>query len=115
MKAGRIKFAPASDRINDSVRLRIEILDDASSRIGEVDLIADELTRDDERQAITLFEYHVDSARRKVHYIERYGNREQVLNELREDLRDWSFRRRRDRGRWEGLGDDAVREAKLQR
>jgi hypothetical protein len=115
LKAGRIKFVPADDRINDSARLRIELLDDRGSPIGDVELVADELTSADERQSIALFEFHVDCVRRKADYIERYGNREQVLNELREDLREWSFRRRRDRERWQGLGDKAVLDAKLER
>lgn len=38
-----------------------------------------------------------------------------MANELQEDLYEWSFRQRRNKERWEGLGDDAVNRAIMNR
>lgn len=115
MKAGSIKFVPADDPIEDSARLRIEVVDDDGSPIGELELVADDLTWNEQREAVALFAYNVDEARRKPWYLQHHENREQVLNEMREDFFDWSFRQRGERERWEGLGDDALSTAQLQR
>jgi hypothetical protein len=40
---------------------------------------------------------------------------ESVRLELQEDLYEWSLRQRRDKERWEGLGNDAVRDGRFQR
>jgi hypothetical protein len=64
---------------------------------------------------VELFPHSVDEARRKEQYIEQFGNRENVRLELLGDLYEWSFRQRRDKERWEGLGNDAVRDGRSQR
>jgi hypothetical protein len=84
LKAGSIKLVPPNDAINDSAWLRIEILNDDGSLIGDVDVLADALVDDDDRQAVALLEHLADGARRKADYIQRHFNRELVLNQLRE-------------------------------
>ena len=114
LKAGAITFVP-NDRIDDSAKLRVEIKDDANNTLGIVDLAADGLTSDEDQETVALFAFNVDNARRKARYMIQYEDREQVLQEVDEDLREWSFRQRRGHERWEGLGDKAVLNAKLQR
>jgi hypothetical protein len=116
MKAGHIKFLLARDRVSDSPKLRIEVKDDDGVDIGEIELVADDLTSAEDRHTVELFACSVDEARRKAYYIEQFdGNRERVLSEMQDDLYEWSFRQRRDKERWEGLGDAAVNTARKHR
>jgi hypothetical protein len=121
MKAGNIEFVPARDQVGDSPKLRIQIQGDDGVDVGEIELVADDLTGD--RQPgelhtygpLELFAFTVDEARRKARYIKQFDNLERVRQELQEDLYEWHFRQRRDKERWEGLGDDAVNRAIMNR
>lgn len=62
MKAGKIKFVPPSDRVEDSAKLRIELLNGDSTLSGDVEIVADTLLNDEQRKAVALFSYNVENS-----------------------------------------------------
>jgi hypothetical protein len=102
--------------VSDSPKPRILIQGDDGVDVGEIELVADELIRAEDRQPgefhtfgpLELFGFTLDETRRKARYMRQFDSLDRVRNELQEDLYEWSFRQRRDKERWEGLGDDAV-------
>ena len=109
-KAGKIKFVAPYDPVNEPGILRIELLDERGEPVGELDIEADAITRDEERRAIAIFEHHVDNAPRKVEYLKKFDNDARVAGELREDWDDWYLRRRGDQAHYGGIDPAKVRQ-----
>lgn len=115
---GAITFRKISDFATGEPSLSIQLLDEAGAAVGELEIKANAITNPDERTAVDLFSFWVEEAPRKAAYFEEYaehGNMERVRAAIREDFDAHAFRTRRDRGHYEGLGDDALRRWHLQR
>lgn len=57
MRARYIKFMLASDQVSDSPRLRIQVHGDDGSDMGEIDLVADDLTSAEDRQTVEVIRF----------------------------------------------------------
>lgn len=116
-RRGRIIFPKLNDQV-DPAKLRIEVADDGGNVIGELELVADNIVNPEERDAIQNFAFWVEEAPRKAQYLreaEEHGNLERVRSAIRDDFDANFFRERRDRGHYEGLGDVAIRQRRMQR
>lgn len=115
---GRVRFRKLADLATDRATLIVELLDDAGQVAGELELVADDITEPDDRKSIASFALWVEEALRKAQYLREYeehGNLERVRGAIREDFDAHFFRERRNRGHYEGLGDEALRHWQMQR
>jgi len=117
MRAGKITLNLPYDPIRGSAVLRVELLDDAGNPSGHVDLDADELGADErQREAVDAFAFNVEEAPRKADYIKCNPDNFALAKWYwDEDLYEWMFRRRRGRKPYEGLGDEAIRNRRMNR
>jgi hypothetical protein len=121
MKAGRVTLIPPRDRIRDSARLRVELVDEKGEVVDHVEIAAEAVADEDQAMAFQLFAFNIEEAIRKPRYLERYPlsegehNYARVDLEMQEDFFEWSFRQRKGRERFEGLGDKAVADWRMQR
>ncbi len=115
------RYVPPSDPILGSGRLEIETLDENGATTFRLEIVAADVADEQQRSAIEHFAASVAEEQRKAGYLERWPlsegehNRYRIEGELREDRDDWHFRLRRDRDRYEGLGDEALSKWRTQR
>jgi hypothetical protein len=111
----KIAFVPVANSAYCAPSLRIEVTSPTGDLVFDLNLEADGIDTDDDRQTVQTFAYAVDEEVRKVEYRRRFPVEEGEHNvhaielEMQEDWSEWAFRQRRGRARYEGLGDDALR------
>ena len=110
-----IFLIPPTDPVSDAMRLRLDVLDEAGNSLGNIVMCAADFS-DDERKSLEVFAHNVEEEVRKRTYLQQFPvsevdhNRESILREMREDFHEWYLRQRKGQERYEGIGDEAIRE-----
>jgi len=110
-----ISLIPPTDPVSEAMRLRLDVLDEAGNSLGNIVMCAADFS-DDERKSLEVFAHNVEEEVRKRTYLQQFPvsegdhNRESILREMREDFLEWYLRQRKGQERYEGIGDEAIRE-----